>query len=269
MCTATVAEMTKLLTDLESKMGPSHPASVLLRTALEEAKKARDGVKPSLEKIQSAEKRLRTHQKAVKGASTKRDQLQLSLQIAQDKLHEALTQRREQLAEITDLRSHMTVDLPQVSPRQCPLKRGVRRSWGRRMYSQEATLSNSRSPCARRLQRSDSRSHGHGDGRRRCAEEKERHARWLTLQIRVRGCVTEEVKLTAQEKLLLREACKKTKVERPHMAVRSGERHECDCRRGSRKHPLTWFSFKSTDGRHRSYLSTSHELASPFLGTSG
>ena len=42
-CTATIAEMAKMFADFESKMGPSHPASILLRTQLEEAKKERDG----------------------------------------------------------------------------------------------------------------------------------------------------------------------------------------------------------------------------------
>ena len=50
-------------------MGPSLPASILLRTQLEEAKKERDGAKPLLDKIQAAEKRLRTCQKAVEAAS--------------------------------------------------------------------------------------------------------------------------------------------------------------------------------------------------------
>ena len=48
-CTATIAEMAKMLADLESKMGPSHPASILLRTQLEDAKKERDGAEPLLE----------------------------------------------------------------------------------------------------------------------------------------------------------------------------------------------------------------------------
>ena len=38
-CTATSAEMVKMLADVESKIGPSHPASILLRTELEEVKK--------------------------------------------------------------------------------------------------------------------------------------------------------------------------------------------------------------------------------------
>ena len=45
-CTATIAEMARMFSDLESKMGPSHPASILLRTQLEGAKKVRDGAKP-------------------------------------------------------------------------------------------------------------------------------------------------------------------------------------------------------------------------------
>ena len=51
-CTAIIAEM---LTDLELKMEPSHPASILLRTQLEEAKKERDGAQPLLEKTRAAE----------------------------------------------------------------------------------------------------------------------------------------------------------------------------------------------------------------------
>ena len=74
------------------KMGPSHPASILLRSQFEEAKKERDGAKLLLEKIQAAEKRLRTRQDAVEAATTKRDQLQLSVQAVQDKLHEAHAQ---------------------------------------------------------------------------------------------------------------------------------------------------------------------------------
>ena len=90
------AEMAKMLADLESKMVPSHPASILLRTQLEEAKKERDGAKPLLEKIQAAEKRLKTRQKAVEAATAKGDQLQQSLQATQEKLHEALAVRRAQ-----------------------------------------------------------------------------------------------------------------------------------------------------------------------------
>ena len=89
-----------MLADLESKMGPSHPASVLLRTQLEE----RDGAKPLLEKIQAVEKRLRTRQKAVEASTAKRDQLQHSLHAAQDELHEALTPRREHEAELIFVR---------------------------------------------------------------------------------------------------------------------------------------------------------------------
>ena len=55
-CTATIAEMAKMLSDLESKMGLSHPATILLRNQLEEAKKERDGAEPLLEKIQCSEK---------------------------------------------------------------------------------------------------------------------------------------------------------------------------------------------------------------------
>ena len=74
-CTATIAEMAKMLADLESKMGPSHPASMLLRTQLEKAKKQRDGASPFLEKIQAVEKCLTTRQKAVEASTAKRDQL--------------------------------------------------------------------------------------------------------------------------------------------------------------------------------------------------
>ena len=45
--TATIAEMAKMLADLDSKMGPSYPASILLCTQLEEAKQERDGAKPA------------------------------------------------------------------------------------------------------------------------------------------------------------------------------------------------------------------------------
>ena len=68
--------MAKMLADLESKMGPSHPASILLRAQLEVAKKERDGAKPLLEKIQAAEMRLKTRQKAVEAATARREQLQ-------------------------------------------------------------------------------------------------------------------------------------------------------------------------------------------------
>ena len=74
-CTATVAEMAKMLADLESKMGPSHSASILLRSQLKEAKLERDGAKPLLEKILTAEKRLRTQRTAVEAATTKSRQL--------------------------------------------------------------------------------------------------------------------------------------------------------------------------------------------------
>ena len=84
--TATIAEMARMLSDLESKIGPSHPATILLRTQLEEAKRERDGAKPLLEKIQAAEKRLKTRQKAVEAAIAKRHQLQQSLQAAWEKL---------------------------------------------------------------------------------------------------------------------------------------------------------------------------------------
>ena len=86
------------------KMGPSHPASILLRTQLEEAKKERDGAMPLLEKIQAAEKRLKTQQ----NSTAKRDQLQHSLQAVQEKLQEALTLRLEQEAELMDLRAQLT-----------------------------------------------------------------------------------------------------------------------------------------------------------------
>ena len=79
-CTATIAELARMLTDLESMMGASHPASLLLRTQLEEAKTERDGAQPLLEKIQTAEKRFRARQKSVEVSAAKRDQLQLSLQ---------------------------------------------------------------------------------------------------------------------------------------------------------------------------------------------
>ena len=65
-----------------------------------------------LEKIQAAEKRLRTRQKAVEAAIVKRDQLQHSLQAAQEKLHEALTLRREQEAELMNLLAQVAADLP-------------------------------------------------------------------------------------------------------------------------------------------------------------
>ena len=69
------------LSELESVMGPSHPATFLLRTQLEEAKKERDDSKPLLE-IQALEKRLKKRQRAVEAATAKRDQLQHSLQAA-------------------------------------------------------------------------------------------------------------------------------------------------------------------------------------------
>ena len=81
--------------------------------------KERDGAKPLLVKIQSAEKRIRTRQNVVESATTKRD---LSVQNVQDKVREALTQRREQEVEL------MAADLLQVSPTLVPSRRGVRRS---------------------------------------------------------------------------------------------------------------------------------------------
>ena len=128
-CTATITGMAKMLTDLESKMGTSHPPSL----------RQRDGAKPLLGKIQAAEKKsLRTRQKAVEASTTKRDQLQLSLQAVPDKLHEAPTQRREQEAELLDLRS-------QERPRRCAPRRGAKRSWKRWLYSRDAILGNFRS----------------------------------------------------------------------------------------------------------------------------
>ena len=109
---ATTAEMAKMLADLEWKMGPSLPASILVRTQLEEAKMERDGAEPLLEKIQAAEKPLKTHLDAVEALTAKRDHLQHSLQAAQDKLHEAHSLRREQEAELMDLRGQVAADLP-------------------------------------------------------------------------------------------------------------------------------------------------------------
>ena len=84
-CTATIAKLARMLSDLESKMGPSHPATILLRTCLEEVKKGRHGTKPLLEKIQAAEKRLKARQRAVEATTAKRDQLQHSLQASQER----------------------------------------------------------------------------------------------------------------------------------------------------------------------------------------
>ena len=85
----------------------SNPTSILLRTQLEEAKKECDGAKPLLEKIQAAEKRLKTRQEAVEATTPKQNQVQKSLQAAQEKLHGALTLRREQEAEFVDLRAQV------------------------------------------------------------------------------------------------------------------------------------------------------------------
>ena len=85
--------------------------TILLRTQLEEMKKARDGAKPLLEKIQAAEKHLKTRQKAAQASAAKRDQLQHSLQAAQEKLHEALTLRRKQEGELIDPRAQVAADL--------------------------------------------------------------------------------------------------------------------------------------------------------------
>ena len=48
----------------------------------------------------------------MEASTAKRGQLQLSLQAVQDKVHEALPQRREQEAELVDLRSQVAADLP-------------------------------------------------------------------------------------------------------------------------------------------------------------
>ena len=118
-----------MLADLESKMGPSHPASILLRTQLQEAKKERHGAEPLLEKIQAAEKRLKARQKAVEASTAKREQLQHSLQAAQDELHEALTLRRDQEAEIMDPSAQVAADLPLAAATRCVLRKDARRSW--------------------------------------------------------------------------------------------------------------------------------------------
>ena len=96
----------------------------------------------------STEKRLRTRQKTVEASTTKRDQLQLFLQA--DKLHEALTQRREQEAELMDLLSQVAADLLLAAPRRCTPRRSAKRSRKRWLYAREAIFSNSRSPCALR-----------------------------------------------------------------------------------------------------------------------
>ena len=58
------------------------------------------------------EKRLIVRQKAVEAATKERDPSRVSLQTAQDKLHEEITQRREQEAEVLELHSQMAADLP-------------------------------------------------------------------------------------------------------------------------------------------------------------
>ena len=79
-CTVTIAEMAKMPADLESNVGRRIP-----RPRGEEEARWH----------QAAEKRLKTRQKAVEAATGKRDQLQHSLQAAQEKLHETLTLRQE------------------------------------------------------------------------------------------------------------------------------------------------------------------------------
>ena len=90
------------------------------------------------------------------------------------------------------------------------------------MYSQEGTLSSSRSPCALRWQSSGS---GRPQRRRLQPQLQPQPRRWTPTATMCReredalvgllskfefDCETEEV--TAEEKLLLREACKKTKL---------------------------------------------------------
>ena len=89
-CTATVEKVAKVLTDLDPRATRRFSCA-----QLEESKKERNDAQPLLGKIQAAEKRLRTRQEAEEASTAKRDQLQLSLQAVQDKLHEALTVRRE------------------------------------------------------------------------------------------------------------------------------------------------------------------------------
>ena len=74
-----------MLTALESNMGLSYTASVPLRTYVEQAEQERGGAKPLLEKIQ----RRGSGPGCVEAATTKHDQLHVSLQAVQDKLHAA------------------------------------------------------------------------------------------------------------------------------------------------------------------------------------
>ena len=98
-CTATVAEM-------ESTMGPSHPASILLHTQLEEGRR------------RSAMGTSRCWRRSrLRKSGSKRDRdlwrpLLRSETAAHDKLHEALTLRREQEAELMDLCAQVAADLP-------------------------------------------------------------------------------------------------------------------------------------------------------------
>ena len=105
----------KVLTDLFSKMGSSRPSSILLRTQVEETKQRARWCAVVAGEDPGRGEAAQNATEAVDAATTKRDRLQLSLQAVQDKLHEALTLRREQEAEIMELRSQVAADLPLVA----------------------------------------------------------------------------------------------------------------------------------------------------------
>ena len=126
--TATIAEMAKMLAD--PKMGPSHPASILLRTQLEEAKKERDGAKSLLEKIQAAEQR-RPRLRSETSCST---------------LCKRLRRSCPKLSRCDGSRWQLTCWWQR--PYRCVLRKDARRSWKLWMRSQKAIRSNFRSTCA-------------------------------------------------------------------------------------------------------------------------
>ena len=170
-----------------------------------------------------------------------------------------------------DLRVQVAPDLPLAAATPVRSEEGPRRLWKLWLRSEKTINSNFWSTCALRW-----RSSGSWWPRRRRSQPRlvQRHRQWTLISTRWSGSgrrrsttyskfefegESGEVKLSAKEKLLLREARKKKKLVWPWQYEQTA-RVAADFRRGSRKLPLTWSSSKNTDGRHRGHLSSGHEF---------